>query len=181
MSEAGENIYLVGMPGAGKSTVGRHLARELGREFVDADAELEKRTGATIATIFAIEGEAQFRRREAEVLRILGRRGGLVVATGGGAVLAAENRAVMRGGSVVYLEMPPEILKQRAARNTGRPLLDGTEAQKRGEKIEQLLQTRAPLYRALADLVVAPGGSSAQAAAQEIALLVAKKPCTQSI
>lgn len=175
-----ENIYLVGMPGAGKSAIGRHLARELGREFVDADAELEKRTGAAIATIFAIEGEARFRRREAEVLRDLGRRAGLVVATGGGAVLAAENRAVMRGGFVVYLETLPEILKQRAARNTGRPLLDDTKAQERGEKIEQLLQTRAPLYSALAHLVVTPGRSSAQAAAQEIALIMAKKPCTQS-
>jgi len=105
----------------------------------------------------------------------------LVVATGGGVVLAAENRAVMRGtGFVVYLETPPEILKQRAARNTGRPLLDNTEAQKRGEKIEQLLQKRAPLYRELAHLVVTPGGSGAQAAAQEIALMMAKKPCKQS-
>ncbi len=181
MMTEGGNLYLVGMPGAGKSAIGRHLARELGREFVDADAEIEKRTGAAIATIFDIEGEVQFRRRESEVLRGLSGGGGLVVATGGGVVLAAENRAVMRGsGFVVYLETPPEILKQRAARNTGRPLLDGADAQERGEKIEQLLQERAPLYRALADLVVTPGESSAQVAAKEIAMM-AKKLCKPSL
>src|ERR1700739_4315378 len=98
------NIFLVGLMGAGKTTIGRILARKLGLRFVDSDHEIEARTGATIPWIFEIEGEASFRRREAEVIRDLSAQQGIVMATGGGAILNADSRAYLKErGTVVYL------------------------------------------------------------------------------
>src|SRR5690242_17456114 len=108
------NIFLVGMMGAGKTTLGKALARRLQREFVDTDKVLVERTGVTVATIFEIEGEESFRRRESAVIAELARREGLVVATGGGAILSAENRRVMRdNGTVVYLRAKIDSLWER--------------------------------------------------------------------
>src|SRR3954467_5324897 len=98
------NIFLVGLMGAGKTTVGRALAKRLGSQFIDSDHEIEARTGASIPWIFEIEGEASFRQREAEVIRDITAHSNIVLATGGGAVLKPENRACLKGrGTVIYL------------------------------------------------------------------------------
>ena len=112
--EHSNNIFLVGLMGAGKTTVGRQLARRLRKRFVDCDHEIEARTGVSIPTIFEIEGEAGFRRRESAAIEALSQETGLVLATGGGAVLDPENRRNLKaGGWVVYLDVPPDILWSR--------------------------------------------------------------------
>ena len=124
------NVFLVGPMGAGKSTIGRHLARVLGQRFVDADREIEARTGASISLIFDLEGEAGFRRRESAVIAELAAGEGLVVATGGGAVLDPGNRAALRQrGTVVYLHAPLEVLIRRTRRDRDRPLLQSADPQ----------------------------------------------------
>jgi len=121
---AGSNIFLVGMMGAGKTTLGRALAQRTGLDFVDTDRVLVERTGVPVTTIFEIEGEDGFRRRESGVLAELAVRQGCVVATGGGAVLAEENRRVMRAsGTVIYLRARVESLWERTRHDTTRPLL----------------------------------------------------------
>ena len=119
------NIFLVGMMGAGKTTLGRALAQRLRREFADTDRVLVERTGVPVATIFDIEGEEGFRRRESTLLAQLAERGDLVVATGGGVVLSEANRALMRErGTVVYLRARLESLWERTRHDSSRPLLD---------------------------------------------------------
>ena len=146
------NIYLVGLMGAGKTTVGRQLARRLHRRFVDSDQEIEARTGVRIPLIFDIEGEAGFRRRESQVLAELVREPNLVMATGGGAVLAAENRRCLRdNGIVVYLCAPPEVLYQRTRHDRNRPLLQVADPRSR---LKMLFAERDPLSREVAHLVV---------------------------
>ena len=153
------NIFLVGMMGAGKSTVGKALARSLGREFVDTDREIVERTGVPISTIFEIEGEAGFRRRETAVLANLAMKRGAVIATGGGVVLAEENRRLMHeGGIVVYLHASVDQLHERTRRDTARPLLATGD---RRTTLAALLEARDPLYRDAAHLVVESGSSSA--------------------
>lgn len=161
------NVFLVGMMGAGKTTVGKVLARRLGREFVDCDKEIVERTGVPIATIFEIEGEAGFRRRESAVLAELARRAGAVVATGGGAVIAEENRRVMReSGTVVYLHTSLDHLHERTRRDSARPLLAKGD---RKAKLAELLSARDPLYREAAHIVVESGSPSAGSLASRIA------------
>ncbi len=146
------NIFLIGPMGAGKSTIGRRLAAEIGKDFVDADQALEERTGADIPLIFDLEGEEGFRKRESEMLARLVTRDGIVLATGGGVVLSAGNRAhLARRGFVVYLEAPIELLVARVSRDRNRPLMqtDDPEATMR-----ELMRIRDPLYRESADLVV---------------------------
>jgi shikimate kinase len=150
------NIFLIGMPGVGKSTVGRALARQLGLSFVDADEELVARNGVEIATIFEIEGEAGFRQREASVIAELAERDGIVLATGGGAILRAENRAVLAAnGVVVYLRAEIDVLVDRTSRDLGkrkkRPLLEGANIRQR---LTELLAIREPLYQAIAHITV---------------------------
>jgi shikimate kinase len=164
------NIFLVGMMGAGKTTIGRSLARKLGREFVDTDRELVQRTGVPVATIFEIEGEAGFRRRESAMLEELSRREGLVIATGGGAILAEENRRVMRErGTVVYLRARLDSLWERTRRDTHRPLLQ--TADPRGT-LAALLDAREPLYMEAAHLVVDTGPQSASVMVGRLASLL---------
>lgn len=152
------NIFLVGMPGAGKTTVGRHLARRLQRVFVDADHEIEARTGVRIPLIFDIEGEQGFRDREAKVIAELAAQSNLVVATGGGAVLRPENRAALKqGGTVVYLHAVPRLLFERTRLDPNRPLLQVADPM---TKIEELFAQRDPLYREVADLVINSLGGS---------------------
>lgn len=148
-------VVLVGMMGAGKTTVGREYARRHGLRFVDCDHELEARTGVSVTTIFEVEGESGFRRREAQLLDELTHEQGLVLATGGGIVLAPENRAVLRErGVVVYLNVPAAILWERTRNDKNRPLLQVPNPRVR---IETLYSQRDPLYREVADIIVEGG------------------------
>ena len=142
-------LTLVGMPGSGKSTVGRALARRLGRRFVDTDRLIESRIGCPIRDFFAAEGEDRFRGVESAVLaEVLGDGTPTVVATGGGIVLAEGNRRLLRDKSIVlYLRVPVEELCRRVANDTQRPLLQGSDPR---ERLRQLLADREPLYRAVA-------------------------------
>jgi shikimate kinase len=146
------NIYLVGLMGAGKTTVGRQLARRLGRQFIDSDHEIVARTGVAIPTIFEIEGEDGFRRREAQTIAELTKVQGLVMATGGGVVLDPENcRRLHDTGWVVYLNVPPAMLYERTRHDRNRPLLQVADPLSRLEALHAL---RDPLYREVAHFVV---------------------------
>lgn len=161
------NVFLVGPMGAGKSTIGRHLARVLGQRFVDADREIEARTGASISLIFDLEGEAGFRRRESAVIAELAASDGLVVATGGGAVLDPANRAALRQrGTVVYLHAPLEVLIRRTRRDRDRPLLQTADPQ---ASLERIVRDRDPLYREVADLVIETDHRSVPSVVSEVA------------
>jgi shikimate kinase len=147
-----QNIFLIGPMGSGKTAVGRQVARLLDVPFVDSDHEIEQRTGADIPLIFEREGEAGFRRRESEMIAELTARQGLVLATGGGAILAEDNRHHLQArGWVVYLETSVAQQAERAGRTRHRPLLVGTDPRSR---LEQLMQVREPLYLAIADFTV---------------------------
>jgi len=148
-------IFLVGMMGAGKTTIGRGLARALGRKFLDLDHEIEHRCGVRVAHIFDIEGEEGFRKRERMVLEECSILPEIVLATGGGAVLAAENRRRLKArGIVVYLRATPEELYRRVARDRNRPLLQTADPQTR---IRELVSQREPLYEAVAHIVFDTG------------------------
>ncbi|GAB1413776.1 shikimate kinase [Candidatus Desulfobacillus denitrificans] len=160
------NIYLVGMMGAGKTTIGRHLARRLNKRFVDCDHEIEARTGVRIPLIFEIEGEPGFRRRESRVLRELSREEGLVLATGGGAVLDPGNRSCLsETGLVVYLCASPEALFARTQHDRNRPLL---QVENPLGKIRELHGLRDPLYREIADIVFEGGRRTPLAVARQL-------------
>ena len=149
------NLFLVGLPGAGKSTLGRQLARRLGKTFIDADAELERKLGVTIPTIFEIEGEASFRDREEAALVELTELSNVVLATGGGVVIRATNRERLKAnGTVVYLHAPPETLRDRTRRSRHRPLLNTSDP---GARLAELYTARDPLYREVAECVVESG------------------------
>lgn len=146
------NIFLVGPMGAGKSTIGRQLAESLGLQFQDSDHEIQRRTGVDIPTIFEFEGEAGFRQRERQVIDELTQQDGIVLATGGGAVLRADNRQDLTArGVVIYLYCSPEQQYARTARDRNRPLLDTPDPMAR---LRELMEERDPLYRQVADLVV---------------------------
>jgi shikimate kinase len=153
------------MMGAGKTTVGREYARRHHLRFVDCDHEIEARTGVKVPTIFEIEGEEGFRRRESQLIDELTRSSGLVLATGGGAVLDPGNRALLsERGVVVYLNVPPHVLWERTRHDRNRPLLQVPNPR---ERIEALFRERDPLYRSVADIVVDggrgnPGGMARQ-------------------
>jgi shikimate kinase len=160
------NIFLVGLMGAGKTTVGRALARRLGKEFHDSDHEIEARTGVRVPVIFDIEGEAGFRRREAEAVDHLTGLANVVLATGGGAVLDAGSRERLKSrGCVIYLHARPAELAKRLGRDRSRPLLQGTEPRVR---LDELYQARDPLYREVADLLVDTGRQSVNALVQSL-------------
>nr|WP_159627880.1 bifunctional shikimate kinase/3-dehydroquinate synthase AroKB [Massilia puerhi] len=161
-----DNIFLVGLMGAGKTTIGRLLARKLNRRFVDSDHEIEARTGATIPWIFEIEGEGCFRRREADVIRDLTSQQGLVLATGGGAVLNPHSRAYLaERGTVIYLRASIGSILQRTAHDKNRPLLQTADPR---AKLEALWAERDPLYREIADLVIDTGRPNVQSMVQTI-------------
>jgi len=166
MSKA-NNIFLIGPMGAGKTTIGRHLATLLHKRFVDVDHEIERRTGVTIPIIFEIEGEAGFRRRESTLVDELSHDDDIVMATGGGAVLMEENRqALKERGTVVYLHADIDTLVERTRRDRNRPLLQTEDP--RG-KIEELLRQREPIYREVADVVVDTGLRAPTSVARDIA------------
>jgi shikimate kinase len=165
MRHAG-NVYLVGMMGAGKTTVGRLLARRLKLRFIDADQELERRCGVKVPLIFDIEGEAGFRAREAQLLAELTALDGVVLGTGGGAVLLEENRRRLAArGTVVYLRATPEDLYERVKHDRNRPLLATADPLAR---LRELHAQRDPLYHGIADLVVDTGRQTVLALAREL-------------
>ena len=170
--DSSRNVFLVGPMGAGKSTIGRQLAQVLGRPFTDADREVETRTGASVALIFELEGEAGFRRRERAVLEDLTAGRELVVATGGGAVLDPHNRALLsERGVVVYLHAPLEVLFRRTRRDRNRPLLQREDARAR---LEQIIAERDPLYREVADLIIETDHRTVHSVVSEVARLLAR-------
>lgn len=146
------NLFLVGPMGAGKTTVGRELARRLHLSFHDSDHEIESRTGASIPLIFELEGEAGFRAREKNMIAELVRHENVVLATGGGAILDPVNRTSLAAhGTVIYLHAPVEHLFKRIGRDTHRPLMQTENPRAR---LEHLIRERDPFYREIADLVV---------------------------
>lgn len=155
MNEAG-NIFLVGLMGAGKTTVGKLLAKMRGCEFYDSDHEIEKRTGVNIPLIFELEGEVGFRKRESQVVADLAAMENIVLATGGGVVMLPENREVLKmHGTVVYLCASVNELCNRTKGDRNRPLLQNGDPR---AKLQALYDLRDPLYREIADMVVETGG-----------------------
>ena len=164
------NLVLVGPMGAGKSSIGKRLAQRLGLVFVDADHRLEEVTGAPVPLIFECEGEAGFRVRESQLIAELMRERGQLVATGGGAVLSAQNRQLLRAhGFVVYLKVSVEQQLQRLARDRTRPLLATDDKQGR---LEALATTRGALYEEVADLVFDSDGLAVATACDRVGDLV---------
>lgn len=151
-------LILIGMMGAGKTTVGKELARRRKLRFADCDQEIVARTGVSIPTIFEIEGEAGFRRRETQMMDELTGCADIVVATGGGVVTTPANRELMRErGIVIYLNVPPQILYERTRHDRNRPLLQVDNPRQR---IEELHRQRDPLYREVAHIIVDGGRSN---------------------
>jgi shikimate kinase len=160
------NIFLVGLMGSGKTSVGKVLARLLEKDFIDSDHEIERATGVRIPLIFEIEGEAGFRAREHKMLTQLVARENILLATGGGAVLSRDNRELLRAnGSVIYLRAPVKSLLKRTHRDRNRPLLQGPDP---AAKLSELYKQRDPLYRAVAHLTVDTGNQSVRALAGQI-------------
>jgi len=152
--------------GAGKSTIGKRLSQRLHLDFLDSDKELEKRTGASIALIFELEGEHGFRQREATIIDELSNMDKIVLATGGGAILSATNRDLLRKrGTTIYLQTSVEFQLQRTSRDSKRPLLQTENPRK---KLEELLAIRDPLYRELADIIVRTDGRHVNTVVSEI-------------
>ena len=156
--------------GAGKTTVGKHLAKSLEMDFYDTDQEIEKRTGVRIPTIFEMEGEAGFRKREVLMIDELTQMPNIVLATGGGAVLNAENRQHLAGrGTVIYLRASVQDLYLRTRFDRNRPLLQNTNVQ---AKLEQLFSERDPLYREVAHHIVDTGNQPVANIVQKIEELI---------
>lgn len=152
MAKMHTNIFLIGPMGAGKSTIGKRLARTLGLEFYDSDRELERRTGVDIPVIFEYEGEEGFRRREKAMIDELTAQEGVVLATGGGAVLDPENRKHLAGrGTVVYMQTSVDRQYERTRHDTSRPLL---QTENPRERLAEIAAEREPLYREIADIIV---------------------------
>lgn len=160
------NIYIVGPMGAGKSTIGRQIAQQLHLEFVDSDAEIERRTGAEIAWVFDVEGEDGFRKREADVISDLTEQQGIVLATGGGSIISKDVRNKLSArGFVVYLETTIDKQVARTQRDKRRPLLRSENPR---QVLEDLAGERNPLYEEIADLTVHTDDQSAKLVAKEI-------------
>lgn len=162
------NIFLVGLMGAGKTSVGRALAKRLHKSFYDTDHEIERATGVKIPLIFEIEGEAGFRARESKMLAELVLRADIVLATGGGAILSEENRRLLtEHGTVVYLRASPRDLWHRTRHDRNRPLLQTADPL---AKLRELFEQRDPLYREIAHLVVDTGNQSVSNLAHRLEL-----------
>ncbi len=167
-------VFLVGPMGAGKTTIGRHLATELSLPFIDTDQEIEDRSGADIPWIFDVEGEEGFRKREQRVLSDACESTPAVIATGGGMVVLEENRRLMRGsGVVVYLHATVKQQLNRTGKDRNRPLLNDGDPQ---TILTDLMTIREPLYREIAHVVVATDNRNPRVTASEIARQVAELP-----
>lgn len=159
--------------GAGKTTIGKQLARQLGRTFYDSDRFIEEQTGANIPLIFEMEGEEGFRRREKSAIAELTDKQNIVLATGGGVILDPENRdQITRQGFVIYLSAPLEHLFNRTAKDKNRPLLQTDNPRK---KLEEILNVRDPLYREVADVVIETDGSPARGVVKKLLDLVTER------
>ncbi len=170
MARAVNNVYLIGPMGSGKTTIGQRVARRLGLEFFDCDQELEAQTGASVSLIFDVEGEEGFRDRETRMLEQLSQREGVLVATGGGAVLRERNRKLLRAnGLVVYMRTSVDQQLRRLNRDRTRPLLQTGD--RRG-KLERLAARRDPLYEELADIVYVSQGRGLDATARALSELI---------
>lgn len=154
LSQVLPSIYLVGPMGAGKTTIGRLLAKQLGREFVDCDWYIVEQTGADIPWIFEKEGEEGFRERETRALTELTPKPNIVMATGGGVVMKAQNRQLLKQGLVIYLEASVETQLLRTKKDKNRPLLQNENPK---AVLETLYQKRSPLYREVADIIIPTG------------------------
>jgi shikimate kinase len=160
------SFFLVGPMGAGKSNIGRQLARALNLEFIDSDRDIETRTGVDIPLIFELEGEEGFRKREQEMIDNLTRRSGIVLATGGGAVLSSINRQHLASrGKVIYLRTSVEQQLRRTARDRNRPLLQTENPE---ETLQELMKIRDPLYREVADWTIETDGCRVHDVVQKI-------------
>ena len=160
------SIYLIGPMGAGKSTIGRLLAKSLGYQFIDSDKEIENKTGVSIPLIFEYEGESGFRKREAEVIAEVTEHEPIILATGGGAVLLPDNRLRLRSnGFVVYLYCPVNKQLERTHKDPNRPLLKTDNPR---QKLIELFELRDPIYRELADCMVDTGQSSSRHVVKQI-------------
>ena len=159
-------VFLIGMPGSGKSTIGKGLAKALGRPFIDLDHEIEVRCGVAIPVIFEIEGEQGFRKRESLALEEVAAQSDAVVATGGGAILDPHNREVLKAnGTVIYLQASVEELYRRTSRDRNRPLLATNDPKAR---LQELFEQRSPIYDTLADVVVETGSAGVASVVQHI-------------
>lgn len=167
MKTPSENIFLVGPMGAGKTTIGRLLAGSLGLDFTDSDQVIEERTGADIAWIFDVEGEAGFRQREEKIIDELTARQGIVLATGGGAVLSPVNRELLQQrGRVIYLSTTVSQQLERTHKDQKRPLLQNLKDPRK--TLTQLMEKRDPLYREIADIIIQTGRRSPRIVCTEI-------------
>ena len=168
------SIFFVGLMGAGKTTIGRLLAKHFNMTFYDTDHEIERRTGVNIPLIFEVEGEAGFRRREFSMLEELSRMPNIVLATGGGAVLSQQNRELLKqNGTVIYLRANVQELWQRTRNDKNRPLLQNDNPR---AKLEQLFSERDPLYQEVADMIVDTGGQPVSAIVHHIEHLLTSHP-----
>ncbi|NLJ50948.1 MAG: shikimate kinase [Alcaligenaceae bacterium] len=166
-------IILIGMMGAGKTTVGRALAKKLGRKFIDLDHAIVERCGVDIPTIFDIEGEEGFRKRENEVLQDVILNKEIILATGGGAVLRPENRELMKQyGQIIYLRVAVDELYRRVAKDKNRPLLATPNPK---ERLAELLSERAEIYESSADHIIDSSGDSQNLIVEQIINLLAER------
>lgn len=166
MASKNDNIIFVGLMGAGKTTIGRQLAKQLGKSFYDSDHEIESRTGVKIPVIFDLEGEEGFRKRETAVIEELVALHNIILATGGGAVLLQENReALKKNGCVIYLRASVNDLWKRMRHDKQRPLLQNVDIR---AKLEELYSARNPIYTEMADIIVDTGRQPASVLVNQI-------------
>ncbi|MBS9782981.1 MAG: shikimate kinase AroK [Pasteurella sp.] len=164
------NIFLIGPMGAGKSTVGRQLAQQLGMDFVDSDAEIEQRAGVGIDWIFDLEGEQGFRKREEKIINELTQMQGVVLSTGGGTVVSKDSRNMLSArGIVIYLETTVDKQYERTIRDKKRPLLQNDDPR---AALEALAEVRNPLYEEIADITISTDQQSAKLMASHIIELI---------
>ncbi|HEX8755142.1 MAG TPA: shikimate kinase AroK [Steroidobacteraceae bacterium] len=169
------NIFLIGPMGSGKTAVGRSLARHLGKTFYDSDSEIVRRTGVDIPYIFEKEGEPGFREREREAIEALVALRGIVLATGGGAIILAENRRLLaERGCVVYLETSVAQQAERVQQGRNRPLLANVDDP--ATRLGELMAIRDPLYRSIADVTVSTDGRRVKAVSEDIVRLLRSSP-----
>ena len=165
-----QNVFLIGPVGAGKSTIGHQLATALKMDFFDSDREIEKRCGVDVDWIFDLEGEKGFRQREQDIINELTNRQGIVLATGGGAVVSLDNRTVLSSrGKVVYLQASIEQQLQRTAKDKRRPLL---QVEDKESQLIKMMKEREPLYREISDITVETSGSTVRSIVQKITHLL---------
>lgn len=168
-----ENIVLIGLMGAGKSTIGKNLANRIGWAFVDTDQLVEKRCGTTISVIFEVEGEEGFRNREKKIIEEVMRKKKQVIATGGGAPTQLENRNFLSKGFVVYLFSEPLSIWKRLRTDDSRPILRNSKNLKK--TIQNLHHDRDPIYRELADHVISGGSMQVKQVVTNLELLIKSK------